>query len=147
VDVKEGISFNSQGCLKQISTCWKGLFVYFLVDQESTRDQTLSVQKLPSELLLYPSQFRNCSMHQIKWSITFHSQGCLVQITTCWKALFVYFQVHQESMTETKRGVQKLPREFRSPLELLSIPLFKQLAATKELGFLFDVSLAFATSL
>jgi hypothetical protein len=50
-------------------------------------------------------------------------------------------------MTETKRGIQKLSREFRSPLELLSIPLFKQLAATKELGFLFDVSLAFATSL
>jgi hypothetical protein len=147
VHVKEGISFNSQGCLKQISTCWKGLFIYFLVDQESTRDQTLSIQKLPTELLLYPSQFRNCSMHQIKWSITFHSQGFLVQITTCWKALFIYFQVHQESMTETKRGIQKLPREFRSPLELLSIPLFKQLAATKELGFLFDVSLDFATSL
>jgi hypothetical protein len=50
-------------------------------------------------------------------------------------------------MTETKRVVQKLAREFRSPLELLSIPLFKQLAATKELGFLFDVCLAFATSL
>jgi hypothetical protein len=114
---------------------------------QSTRDQTLSVQKLASELLLYPSQFRNCSMHQIKWSITFHSQGCLVQITTCWKALFVYFQVHQESTTETKRGVQKLPREYRSLLKLLSIPLFKQLAATKELGYLFDVSLAFSTSL
>ena len=131
----------------QISTCWKALFVYFLVDQESTRDQTLSVQKLPSELLLYPSQFRNCSMHQIKWSITFHSQGCLVQITTCWKALFVYFLAAEESMGETKRHVQKLSRELRSPPELLSIPLFKQLAATKELGFLFDVSLAFATSL
>jgi hypothetical protein len=70
-----------------------------------------------------------------------------VQITICRKALLVYFLVHQEPMTETKRGVQKLPREFRSPLELLSISLFKQLAATKELGFLFDISLAFTTSL
>jgi hypothetical protein len=50
-------------------------------------------------------------------------------------------------MTETKRGIQKLPREFHFPPELLSIPLFKQLAATEELGFLFDVTLAFATSL
>jgi hypothetical protein len=33
------------------------------------------------------------------------------------------------------------------PELLLSIPLFKQLATTKELVFLFDVSLAFATSL
>jgi hypothetical protein len=133
----------------QISTCWKGLFVYFLVDQELRRERIQGVQERPRQLhgSTSPSQFRNCSMHQIKWSITFHSQCCLVQITTCWKALFVYFQVHQESMTETKRGVQKLPREFRSPLELLSIPLFKQLAATKELWFLFDVSLAFATSL
>jgi hypothetical protein len=70
-----------------------------------------------------------------------------VQISTCWKALFVYFLVHQASMTETKRGIQKLPREFHFPPELLSIPLFKQLAATEELGFLFDVTLAFATSL
>jgi hypothetical protein len=70
-----------------------------------------------------------------------------VQITICWKALFVYFLVHQESMIENKRVIQKLPREFRSPQELLSIHLFKQLATTKELGFLFDVSLAFATSL
>jgi hypothetical protein len=50
-------------------------------------------------------------------------------------------------MIENKRVIQKLPREFRSPQELLSIHLFKQLATTKELGFLFDVSLAFATSL
>jgi hypothetical protein len=50
-------------------------------------------------------------------------------------------------MGETKRHVQKLSREIRSPPELLSNPLFKQLAPTKELGFLFDVSLAFATFL
>jgi hypothetical protein len=50
-------------------------------------------------------------------------------------------------MRETKQGDQKPPRELHSPPELLSIPLFKQLAATKELGFLFDVSLAFSTSL
>jgi hypothetical protein len=73
VHVKEGISFNSQGCLKKISTCWKGLFIYFLLDQASTRDHTLSVQKLPSEILLYPSRFCNCNMHQIKWSISFNS--------------------------------------------------------------------------
>jgi hypothetical protein len=37
---------------------------------------------------------------------------------------------------------------FVTPPELLiSIPLFKQLVATKELEVLFDVSLAFATSL
>jgi hypothetical protein len=50
-------------------------------------------------------------------------------------------------MRETKRGIQKLVRELRSPQELFSIPLFKQLAATKELRFLFVASLAFATSL
>jgi hypothetical protein len=70
-----------------------------------------------------------------------------VQISTCWKALFVYFLVDEESMRETKRDIQKLLRERRSPPKLLSIPLFKQLAATKEHGFLFDVSLAFSTSL
>jgi hypothetical protein len=90
---------------------------------------------------------RNCSKHHIKWSIPFISQGCLVQISSCWKALFVYFLEDEESMGETKRHIQKLSRELHSPPELLSIPLFKQLAATKELGFLFDVCLAFATSL
>jgi hypothetical protein len=111
-------------------------------------DQTRGIHEWPRDFVTPSSEgIRNCSKHNTKWSITFNSQGCLVQITTCWKALFVYFLVHQESMTETKRGVQKLPREFRSPPELLSIPLFKQLAATKELEFLFDVRLAFATSL
>jgi hypothetical protein len=38
VQVEEGISFNSQGQLMQISTCWKALFVYFLAEQESIRD-------------------------------------------------------------------------------------------------------------
>jgi hypothetical protein len=114
----------------QISTCWKALFVYFLVEQESIRDTKRDVQKLPRELHDSTSlrEFRNCSKHQIKWSISFNSYGCLVQISTCWKSLFVYFLVDEESMREIKRDVQKLPRELCSPPELLSIPLFKQLA-------------------
>jgi hypothetical protein len=50
-------------------------------------------------------------------------------------------------MRDTNLGVRELSRELRSPPELFYIPLFKQLAATKELGVLFDVSLVFATSL
>jgi hypothetical protein len=46
-----------------------------------------------------------------------------VQISICWKVLFVYFLEDEESMGETKRHVQKLSRELRSPPDLLSIPL------------------------
>jgi hypothetical protein len=72
-----------------------------------------------------------------------------MQISIGWKALFVFFLEDQESMRDTKQGIQELAREFCYSTRTLvfSIPLFKKLAATKELGFLFDVSLAFATSL
>jgi hypothetical protein len=44
-----------------------------------------------------------------------------MQISTYWKALFIYFLVDQESMGDPNRGIQELPREVR---DSTSIPSF-----------------------
>ena len=122
----------------QISTCWKGVFVYFLLDQESMRDHTRDIQKRLRQLRdsTILRGFRSCNKYKFKWGISFNSQGCLMQIITCWKNIFVYFLMDQESMRDHKQGVQERPRELHDSIELrFSMLLSKHLVATKELGF------------
>jgi hypothetical protein len=59
-----------------------------------------------------------------------------MQIITCWKNIFVYFLMDQESMRDHNQGVQERPRELHDSIELrFSMLLSKHLVATKELGF------------
>jgi hypothetical protein len=65
--------------------------------------------------------------------VVFHTKTtCLIPS----KGLFVYFLVDQESMRDHNRNVQEPTRELcDSTIIPFSMPLFKQLASTKKLGF------------